>query len=82
MMKTNDLLNAVTKKIISMSNAKGVDLKAEFGTVANFQKFIFSLTVRTIMDVMNVNLEEAYNLVMGVGSYKALADEILEINQA
>jgi len=73
-----ELLNAVKDQIINIANENGMILKNEFGTVENFQKFVFSLTIKMIMEIGNISVERAYDMVMGEGSFQNLSNDIWE----
>jgi len=73
-----NLLNAVKDQIVKIANDNGMILKNEFGTVENFKNFVFSLTIMKVMEVGNIPLEKAYDLVMGAGSFQNLSNEIWE----
>ena len=73
-----ELLNAVKDQIIKIANSNGMILKDEFGTIENFQKFVFSLTIKMVMEIGNISVEKAYDLVMGEGSFQNLSNEVWE----
>jgi hypothetical protein len=76
MIANMDLLNAVRAQIIRAADASGIMLADEFGTVEEFQKFIFSITIVALMDVGGITIERAYEIVMGAGAWQALADDV------
>ena len=71
-----DLLNAVKTQIVRVATDNNISLQDEFGTPAEFQKFVFAFAIRGIMEIGQVSVEKAYELVMGEGSWATLADDV------
>lgn len=75
-MKTGtELLNEVQKLLIDFANKNNISLHAEFGTVEKFKQFVIAFTIKSLTD-NGVEVAKAYDIVMGDGSFTALADEI------
>ena len=72
------LLNEVQSKIIEVANQNGTSLKAEFGTVEEFKKFVVSFTIRAFMEIGGLTVNQAYDVVMGDGAYNELANSVWE----
>mgnify|MGYP006967052016 CR=1 FL=1 len=70
------LLNAAKDQIIKIANENNINLKDEFGTPDKFKQFVFSLTIKMIMEIGSMTVEQAYNIVMGEGSFQQLSDDV------
>ena len=69
-----ELLNAAKDFIINQANEEGVLLADIFGTPEDFRQAVISIVITTVMDIMSVEMPEAYDIVMGDGSYQKLLD--------
>ena len=72
------LLNDVQKQIIKMANESGIQLKDHFKNGDDFKQFVFSFTLKSLVDIGKIPFNQAYDMVMGDGSYKQLSDELWE----
>ena len=73
--KSLELLNAVQKLLVSFATESGIDLRAEFGTVEAFKKFVIAFTFKQLVE-LGVAVNEAYDMVLGDGSYDDLAAKV------
>ena len=73
----HELLNTVKSKIIEIANAEGRILANEFGSQDQFKQFVISTTIKGLID-QGATLPQAYDLVLGEGAYKQLADATFE----
>lgn len=72
------LLNDVQGQIIKMANESGISLKDHFKGVDDFKQFVFSFTLKYLIDTGKIPFNQAYDMIMGEGSYKQLSDELWE----
>jgi hypothetical protein len=78
-----ELLNAAKDQIIKIANSNSMNLKDEFGTPENFKNFVVSLTIKMVMDIGKISIQEAFDLVMGGGSFQKMSDDIwTQLNNA
>lgn len=79
-MNTN-LLNQVKSLILSHANENGIDLASEFEARSDFVNFVISCTLKSILD-LGVPVDQAWDIVMGDGSFESLADDVWTQMQA
>jgi hypothetical protein len=60
--------------VIEAANENGDLLDDQFKTKADFKNFIVSLSIRLTMDNSDMELEEAFDFVMGEGAFARLKD--------
>jgi hypothetical protein len=70
-----NLLNEVQKLLIAFANEEGISLHAEFKTVEAFKQFVIAFTIRSLMEI-GLEINKAYDVVMGDGSYEKLANDV------
>ena len=78
--KSRQLLSKATKFLVNQANAEGLNLQEMFGTVERFQQFVISLTLKTLIDA-GIEVEKAYDIVLGEGNFQRLTDEVWAQNQ-
>ena len=76
------LVNSVKNMIIDWANNEGVNLADHFESRDDFAKWIISFTIKSVMDILSIELQAAYDIVMGDGSFNALADSVWNQLQA
>lgn len=76
------LLNSVKNMIIDWANSEGVDLADHFQSRDDFAKWVISFTIKSVMDILSIELNAAYDIVMGDGSFNNLADSVWNQLQA
>ena len=70
-----ELLNKVKDMLIAKASEDGRDLAKDFGTKEEFKKFVIAFAIRSCQENLGMSVSEAYDTVMGAGSYQRLADE-------
>ena len=81
-MTTNTkLMNMVQQHIIKFSNEQGISLAAEFKSVDEFKRFVVSFSMHLLIEA-GKTVQEAYDIVMGDGSYKQLSDDVWNLLEA
>ena len=70
-----ELLNKVQQHIIDTANSDGTDLKEEFGTVDAFKQFVIAFTIRSCVEVLGMDIEEAFDVAMGDGAYEKICNK-------
>lgn len=70
-----ELLNNVKNLIIATANKDGRSLQDDFGTVEKFKDFVIAFTLRSLTEVMGMDISEAWDIVMGDGSFQTLCDD-------
>ena len=75
-----ELLRKASEFLVNQANENGISLQEMFGTTERFQQFVISLTMKTLVDA-GVEVDKAYDIVCGEGSFQRLADEVWQLNQ-
>lgn len=75
MASPKEILNTVQKFIIDDCNARGISLADHFPTVAEFKKYVFALTVKTLVEI-GFTVKEAIDMTLGEGQYDALVESV------
>lgn len=70
-----ELLNAAKDMIVNQANKDGLSLADIFGTPEQFRQAVVSMLIVSIMDIMDVEVSAAYDLVLGEGSYQTILDD-------
>ncbi len=70
-----NLLNQVQRKIIDFANENNIDLRTQFKTVEKFKEFVIAFTIKSLVDI-GMEINKAYDLVMGDGKYEELANSV------
>jgi len=70
-----ELLNAIQNMLINFANENAISLADEFGTREKFSQFVFSFTIKSLVDICGLDTKAAYDFVMGDGAFAKLADE-------
>jgi len=76
------LLNTIQAGLIKVASENGINLADEFKTRDEWKKFVFSFTIRSVMDVMNWDLPKAWNAVNGDGHFEEFSNNLFEQLQA
>lgn len=74
------LLNEVQSFIIDYANREGIELRKSFKTVEEFKKFVIAFTIKSLLD-LGVEMQDAFDMVMGSGKYNELVEKIWEAGQ-
>tara|TARA_R110000824_G_scaffold172434_1_gene350331 strand:+ start:50668 stop:50922 length:255 start_codon:yes stop_codon:yes gene_type:complete len=82
MTMNKELLNAFQKIIIDGANENGILLQNEFETKEDFKTWMISFTIATVKKEAGLTIQEAYDFVLGDGSFRDLADSCWEKCQA
>jgi len=80
--KELQLLDAVKNLLIEFANEQGISLQDEFGSRDAFAQFVIGFTIRNLVEVCEMTVQQAYDTVMGDGAYKQLSDSVWEQLQA
>lgn len=70
-----ELLNGVKDIIINWANSEGISLADHFESRDDFAQWVISFTIKQVMDLLSIEIPAAYDIVMGDGSFKKLADD-------
>ena len=70
-----ELLNAIQNMLINFANENAISLADEFGTREKFAQFVFSFTIKSVVDICGLDAKTAYDFVMGDGAFAKLADD-------
>lgn len=73
-----ELINKVKDMIIAQANKEGRLLSDDFKSEDEFKQFVISFAIRSCQETLGMGIEQAYDTVMGEGSYKRLADDCWE----
>lgn len=73
-----ELLNKVKDMVIGIANKSGRRLQDDFGTPEKFKDFIVSLTIKGLVDHCGMEIDAAFDIVMGDGEFKRLCDDCWE----
>lgn len=76
------MLNVVKDLIIQDANEKGLNLQDDFKTRQDFMNFVIAFTIRSLMQILKIEVSEAHDIVFGEGSYRELCDSVWESLQA
>lgn len=76
-----ELLNKIQVMLIEFANKNGISLQAEFGTVEKFKQFVMAFTVKAIVDICGMAVNQAWDIVFGSGSYEQLAESVWNATQ-
>lgn len=74
------LLNEVQSFMIEFANREGIELQKSFKTVAEFKKFVIAFTIKSLLD-LGVEMQDAFDMVMGSGKYDELVEKIWNAGQ-
>tara|TARA_R110002167_G_scaffold121011_2_gene299206 strand:- start:679 stop:918 length:240 start_codon:yes stop_codon:yes gene_type:complete len=61
-------LNAIKSNLVAAANIKGVNLNEHFATDADFKQHVIAIAINYVMK-QGKSTQEAYDFVMGDGSY-------------
>lgn len=74
------LLNEVQSFMIEFANREGIELQKSFETVGEFKKFVIAFTIKSLLD-LGVEMQDAFDMVMGSGKYDELVEKIWNAGQ-
>jgi hypothetical protein len=73
-----DLLNAAKKLIVEFANDNNIVISESFPNKKSFNEFVISLTIKSIMQILKVDIKDAWNMVFGDDSYKQFAENVFD----
>jgi hypothetical protein len=76
------ILQTLSSLLIKTANEKNISLQDEFGTREKFQQFVIAMAIKSVMEIGNLSLKDAYDFVLGSGEYQKLSDFVWESAQA
>ena len=75
------VISLVQASVIETAKIKGINIQDEFGTVDKFKNYILSFTIKTLVD-FGIEVKVAFDMVLGEGKHRELADRIWESAKA
>ena len=73
------LLNSLKAFVVEFSTKNGINLQDEFGTVDAFNNWLVAVAVTALVE-QGKDIETAYDIVMGDGAFRKMADDVWAIN--
>jgi len=73
---SHEVISLIRDALIANANARGVLLQDEFKSREAFQHYVLSASILAVQGALECEFKVAYDLVMGDGSYRNLADSI------
>ena len=70
-----EIVNTVKAAIVTMANERGISLLSEFGTVAEFTKWVMAITLRMLLD-SGLSQRDALLMVLGESTFRTLAESV------
>ncbi len=71
-----ELLNQIQRLIIDHATKSGISLADQFNSVDDFKQFVIGFTIRSLIEICKIEIEAAYDIVMGNGAFRELSDSI------
>ena len=68
------LLNAIKDEVIRIANSDSISLADEFGSPEKFKEWLISFTIINVKKTLECGIAEAYDIVLGDGSFGDLLD--------
>lgn len=75
------LLNEIQSFMIEFANREGIELQKSFKTVGEFKTFVIAFTIKSLLD-LGVEMQDAYDMVMGSGKYEELVEKLWNSGRA